>query len=140
MTYVLSSSKEDFWCNEAFWSTAFDVAVAFGWHPSGTDNYEWEGEWNGGYFSTDGQTVTDQDAKELGTALHRACSALEVLGQGTGSGASLTLKQERSLLRFKEKNVVSRDPSEGIYDMPVDAISELSKLALGGSFFVRSPM
>jgi hypothetical protein len=79
-------------------------------------------------------------AKELGTALHRACSALEVLVQRTGSGASLTLKQERSLLRFKEKNVVSLDPTEGIYDMPVDAISELSKLALGGSFFVRSPM
>jgi hypothetical protein len=140
VTYVLSKSGRDFWCNEAFWSTAFDVAVSFGWHPAGTENLEWEGKWNGGYFSADGQELNEHDAKEFGAALGRACSALETLRQGNRGGISLTLEQERSLLRFKEKNVIGREPSEPIYDIPVDEIRELSKIALGGSFSISTPL
>ena len=59
------------------WRYCLDIAVAFGWRPAGTiAPTDYGGEWNGTYCTNDLQEVTDDDARALGEALHRAVNAL----------------------------------------------------------------
>jgi hypothetical protein len=54
-----------------------------GWQPAGTLPPEDGGEWDGGYFSNDGQRVADEDARSLADTLERALPdvpAHDVLG------------------------------------------------------------
>ena len=53
-----------------YWQAIFDLALMYGWKPGGTaapDDFD--GEWNGDYFSNDGQLITADDARNLGHAL-----------------------------------------------------------------------
>jgi len=61
-----------------FWAKALELAQSYGWQPGGTlppshlDFYELEAEWDGRYFTNDGQTVKAEDAFSLAAALERS--------------------------------------------------------------------
>ena len=59
------------------WREIYGLAVEFGWEPAGTicpDGCDPE-NWEGDYFSNDGQLITDEDAAALAAALRRAIAA-----------------------------------------------------------------
>jgi len=69
------------------WSRILKLARLYGWQPASTragplyydvpDNPDIKPlEWNGGYFTNDGQIVTAEDASELGKALEQALDDL----------------------------------------------------------------
>jgi hypothetical protein len=63
--------------NARGWRWCLERAKEFGWSPEGTvAPIDFQGEWNGDYFTNDYQTVTDRDARALGEALLRAVAAL----------------------------------------------------------------
>jgi hypothetical protein len=61
-----------------FWSKALELAQLHGWQPMGTrpplhvDLYELGAEWDGRYFTNDGQTVKTEDALALAVALEQS--------------------------------------------------------------------
>lgn len=61
-----------------FWAKALELAESYGWTPMGThppshlDFYQLGAEWDGRYFTNDGQTVKAEDARSLATALEHA--------------------------------------------------------------------
>jgi hypothetical protein len=64
----------------AMWDGCLELAVAFGWKPAGTTApfYCHEGHpWSGTYSSSDGQGVSDKDARAISEALYRALTALK---------------------------------------------------------------
>jgi hypothetical protein len=78
------SSDGKFYFTWWAWRRVFDLAIEHGWEPAGTEAPSWEEpdgctgqpsydpkEWNGGYFSNDGQYVTPEDARNLADALER---------------------------------------------------------------------
>lgn len=73
------------------WRTCLGIAAIFGWQPAGTvKSSDYDGEWNGSYFTNDFQEVTDGDARALGAALHRAIAAVSI-------GQALTEEQAKAL-------------------------------------------
>lgn len=73
----LISSHGDVSFNWSAWEHCLDVALAFGWQPAGTvAPTDFRGDWDGTYFTNDLQEVTDEDARALGAALHRAVAAI----------------------------------------------------------------
>lgn len=63
-----------------FWAKALELAQSYEWKPVGThppshiDFYELCTEWDGRYFTNDGQTVEAEDARALAAALERSLS------------------------------------------------------------------
>ncbi len=61
-----------------FWSKALDLAELYGWQPLGTqppsvyDFHQLNAEWDGTYFTNDGQMIKAQDASSLAAALEKA--------------------------------------------------------------------
>ncbi len=70
--------------NNLTWSQILNLADRYGWQPMGTEAPAWEvlgadppihadyPDWDGTYFSNDGQFVTDRDASNIAAALERA--------------------------------------------------------------------
>ena len=70
--------------NSWAWSGVYHLAMALGWEPEGTEfggttydvsDAEFEGlakNWNGNYWTNDGQIVSESDAANLGAALDQA--------------------------------------------------------------------
>ena len=53
-----------------YWRALLNLAWMHGWKAKGTAApVDFDGEWNGDYFSNDGQLVTVDDARNLGHAL-----------------------------------------------------------------------
>ena len=76
--------------NGTVWRKCFEIAIAFGWQPAGTvAPPDYDGEWNGTYFSNDLQEVSDTDARAWGTALHQAVISLR-------TGQALTEEQAKA--------------------------------------------
>lgn len=61
-----------------FWAKALELAECYGWQPRGTcppshiDFYQLEAEWDGRYYTNDGQVVGADDARSLAAALERS--------------------------------------------------------------------
>lgn len=61
-----------------FWAKALELAGLYGWKPRGTaapshlDFYRLGAEWDGRYFTNDGQVVKAEDARALAAALERS--------------------------------------------------------------------
>jgi len=61
-----------------FWAKALELAQIYGWEPVGThpppriDFYQLNAEWDGRYYTNDGQTVKAKDAHCLAAALERS--------------------------------------------------------------------
>src|SRR5215208_2801155 len=73
------------------WRKILELAYEYGWKPQGTEPGQWcdengelikqlspdPNEWNGGYFSSDHQWVTHEDAANIAGALQRALDYIE---------------------------------------------------------------
>jgi hypothetical protein len=65
-----------------FFAKALDLAELYGWQPMGTeppsvyDFHKLRAEWEGGYFTNDGQMIKAEDARSLANALERALHAI----------------------------------------------------------------
>lgn len=72
--------EDDNFCPFA-WRMALILAFNFGWKPAGTTLTNSDGnkdeKWDGGYFSSSYQRVSDDDAKNLSKALYSAVRAIE---------------------------------------------------------------
>jgi hypothetical protein len=61
------------------WDRCMGLAEEFGWHPAGTaPPDDWQGSWDGGYYSNDLQMVEESDARALGEALLHGIANEEV--------------------------------------------------------------
>jgi hypothetical protein len=70
-----NSSGDSIRVSGGHWAVFLTLAQAFGWKPAGTkrpSNLPISQGWSGRYDSSDGQTVTDADAKLLAQVLHAA--------------------------------------------------------------------
>ena len=73
----LLSEHGDWSFNNSAWRYCLETAIEFGWSPDGAvAPINFQGEWNGDYFTNDYQTVTDHNSRALGEALLRAVAAL----------------------------------------------------------------
>jgi hypothetical protein len=74
---LISKSGLTFDLSGGWWWFYLALAEKCGWKPKGTGKPDHLGKnerWHGGYDSSDGQIVGDDDAKALGAALERALS------------------------------------------------------------------
>src|SRR5919112_6036717 len=82
----------DRWFSWTAWENLLDLAHEYGWEPAGTEPPQWiatnpdgsidhemtamysrsKENWDGSYFSNDGQYVTDEEAASIADALERA--------------------------------------------------------------------
>ncbi len=77
MTMRLLSKESSFEINNEAWDMAYDLGEMFGWKPAGTieprgwfeEDESWEPEQ---YFTSDGQTITKEDAAAWSAALKAA--------------------------------------------------------------------
>lgn len=70
----VNSNGEDFHLNVSGWGTIANIAKDFGWSPQGTLtpenwNEQRDGIWKGGYFTNDGQIISDHDARAIAGAI-----------------------------------------------------------------------
>jgi len=78
MGYDLQNEKGNtFRWNVWGYSPVLSLAEVYGWKPRGTVLNDWESgeimlDWDGKYFSNDGQVVTAEDASDMGNALSKA--------------------------------------------------------------------
>jgi hypothetical protein len=79
MSYDLRNSKRWFQLNQTAWPQILELSIYYGWTPEGTkicdemmEIFGWEKPWDGAYDSSDGQSVTSTDAKNIATALEMA--------------------------------------------------------------------
>ena len=78
MGYDLQNEKGNtFRWNVWGYSPVLSLAEVYGWKPKGTVLNNWESgeietDWDGKYFSNDGQVVTAEDASDMAKALSKA--------------------------------------------------------------------
>lgn len=80
MTYELlsQSTKTCRKFSRQFWAKALELASLYGWQPMGThptpryDFHKLNADWDGTYFTNDGQIVKAEDALSLAAALERS--------------------------------------------------------------------
>jgi hypothetical protein len=72
MTMDLTGPAGDFGFTNTAWEHLLRLASLAGWQPAGTLPPEGAGDWDGNYFTNDGQRVGDEDARGLAEALERA--------------------------------------------------------------------
>ncbi len=59
------------------WRMAYDAGLASGWEPVGTEPPpNWDGDWNGSYFTNALQVVTEHDARAWAKAVRKTCDAM----------------------------------------------------------------
>jgi len=80
--YSLTTSN-DIHPNQSTWWSVLRLATQYGWEPMGTEKPTWEfyegfcsGDWDGTYFSNDGQTVSSVDAQGIADALELALAEI----------------------------------------------------------------
>ena len=85
MGYTLISIKtrDDIHLNMSAWGPVLRLANQYGWEPMGTEKPTWDfyegvclDDWNGTYFSNDGQTVSSVDAQGIADALESALAEM----------------------------------------------------------------
>jgi hypothetical protein len=74
MAYDLKGKGASFRMSNSGWPEVLAIAEEYGWKPVGTKPPKGikRGEWEGGYFTMDGQIVTAQDAKALANSIDDA--------------------------------------------------------------------
>ena len=113
----LLSEHGDWSFNNSGWRYCLETAIEFGWSPEGTvAPIDFQGDWNGVYFTNDYQTVTDRDACALGEALLRAVAALYA----------------------REPDKIHMDEFAAVeFDGELSCLRRLANYALKGGFVIR---
>ena len=107
-----------------FWAKALELAQSYGWKPAGTrpptqiDFYELGAEWDGRYFTNDGQTVNAEDALSLAAALERSLE--DVPDSNPPFNWNSILRQESDLpewLSPEEQEFLEEELQDGLLDI-----------------------
>ena len=107
-----------------FWSKALELAEAYGWKPLGThapshiDFYELGAEWDGGYFTNDGQIVRAEDALSLAAALEWSLD--DIPNGNIPPDWNSILQQEDDLpewLSPEEREIIEEGLHDGLLDI-----------------------
>ena len=72
MNFELKGESRSFTIKDEEWSQALMLAMRFGWKPEGTTSAALDENWNGTYFSAEGQRAGDEDARTLAGAVEKA--------------------------------------------------------------------
>jgi len=81
-TLVSLTTRDDIHLNIWAWSSVLRLARRYGWEPMGTEMPTRElcgtcvDDWNGTYFSNDGQTILSADAQAIAHALELALAEM----------------------------------------------------------------
>ena len=107
-----------------FWAKALELAQLYGWKPLGTrppsglDFYELLAEWDGRYFTNDGQTVKAEDARALAAALERSLD--DIADENTPIDWNVMIQMEDDLpewLSPEEKEFIEEELQGGLLDI-----------------------
>lgn len=106
-----------------FWAKALELAVCYGWKPRGTrppahlDFYQIGAEWDGRYFTNDGQTVRAEDARLLAAALERSLN--DIPDENLPVDWSSVLEEEDlpEWLSPEERAMVEEELQDGLLDI-----------------------
>lgn len=107
-----------------FWSKALELAGLYGWKPLGTrppahvDFYELGAEWDGRYFTNDGQTVRAEDARSLAAALERSLD--DIPDDNLSMDWNSIVQQEEELpewLSPEEREIIEEGLQDGLLDI-----------------------
>lgn len=83
------------------WTFYLYVARHYGWQPASTTNASvkgWDGTFDRGYVSSDGQVINKQDAKAIAVALRKWLAAPDSQGVAKSVVQSAILKQSKFYL------------------------------------------
>lgn len=71
MSIELKSSEGlEFYFSNIGWAFYLNIAIEYGWKEKGSLSPEgWKGQWNGAYDISEGQLVSEADAKSMASAL-----------------------------------------------------------------------
>jgi hypothetical protein len=106
-----------------FWAKTLELAESYGWHPLGTrppvhiDFYKLDAEWDGRYFTNDGQVVNAEDALSLAAALERS---LEDISDENASSDWNSMELEDDLpewLSPEEQEMIEEELHDGLLDI-----------------------
>ena len=107
-----------------FWAKALELAELYGWKPMGTrpplhlDFYQLGAEWDGRYFTNDGQAVKREDALLLAAALERALG--DISDANISMDWNLALRQDDDLpewLSPEERAFIEEELQDGLLDI-----------------------
>jgi hypothetical protein len=107
-----------------FWAKALELAASYGWKPMGTrppshlDFYQLGAEWDGRYFTNDGQTVKREDALLLAAALERSLG--DVPDSNPPTDWNFVLRQDDDLpewLSPEETAFIEGELQDGLLDI-----------------------
>lgn len=126
MGVFLTNDKAEMNLTNSGWARALQTAHDHGWVPRGTalpeiPDMEYADDWDGGYATSDGQTVEEEDAKEFANALLRAVNEGERV----------------------QETLTSRQSGVGVVSVSADAakrhskfLSDLAAFAQQGAFSI----
>ena len=100
MSYEILGSNDKYWtCHQYAWRDYLKVATAFGWAPEGAFFKCDEGGFgehpSGSYLGNDWQTVTDDDARAMATALNLAVATINAGSQRTDDRSPASSRSRR---------------------------------------------
>ncbi len=107
-----------------FWAKALELAELYGWKPLGTrppsqvDFYNLGAEWDGRYFTNDGQTVKSEDARSLAAALERSLD--DIPDENTPTDWNAAFQPEDDLpewLSPEEREFIEEELQDGLLDI-----------------------
>jgi hypothetical protein len=107
-----------------FWAKSLELAELYGWEPVGTrppahlDFSQLGAEWDGRYFTNDGQTVNKEDALLLAAALERSLDDISDANMPTDW--NFVLRQDDDLpewLSPEERAFIEDELQDGLLDI-----------------------
>lgn len=114
-----------------FWAKALELARSSGWMAPGTqpppffDPYELDADWDGTYFTNDGQIVTAEDACSLAAALERSLPNISDAAIPTDWSTRFCLEDDLpEWFSPSERSIIEESLQDGLLDtvgiQPVD--------------------
>jgi hypothetical protein len=126
MTYELLSQSTKL-CRKfsrQFWAKALELAELYGWQPMGTqlalihDFCKLNAEWDGTYFTNDGQTVIAEDARSLAAALERSMDDIPDFNLEVDWNSRLWLEDDLpEWLSPEERALIEEGLHDGLLDI-----------------------
>jgi hypothetical protein len=126
MSYELVNQPTDL-CrtfSRQFWAKALELAQFYGWKPQGTrppshfDFYELRTEWDGRYFTNDGQMVKAEDARALAAALERSLDDISDDKVPTDWNSLVQFEDDLpEWLSPEEKEFIEEELQDGLLDI-----------------------
>jgi hypothetical protein len=107
-----------------FWAKALELGESYGWKPMGTrppshvDFFQIGAEWDGRYFTNDGQIVKSEDAFSLAAALERALGDISDTNPPMNWTSPISWEDDLpEWLSPEEKSIIEDELQDGLLDI-----------------------